>query len=254
MARNEYEIVTYPGYSIDYTRSNLIELVRDGYGFYKDSEQEVLTAQVRYEYGNADKVYFAFNKDGHEVGSLSVGLWPNTGNDLFWQALQSLLQKEVDANFLACDMHGVVVHPQVRREGIASQLLSKMIEDINPQIIFGQTNVPGAVVLRTKVARSYSYRTFFGFCEVTPDVEYKKESDGHPFVKASFIAQEAKPNESGVYVISTHVLPPNVPNTDNFSLEIQRAFEPIQKIQRAMGGEQTAATVLVSVKDTVLKN
>lgn len=200
MARNEYQIVSQPGYAVDYTKENLIRLIRDGYGVYNENAQETLLTEVQsYEYRNADKVYFALNKNGSEVGSLSVGLMPNTRNDPFWQTLQSLLQKEANANFLACYIHGIVIHPKVRREGIASHLLGKMIEDLNPQIIFGQTNVPEVVLLRSKVAKQYNYRTFYGFCEVTPSPDYKREQEGSPFIQTSIIGQEAEQNELGIY-------------------------------------------------------
>jgi len=247
MAGKEYQITSQPGYAVDYAKENLIQLLKIGYGLPNDIEQKDLTAHIQYAYSNADKVYFAFNQNGSEVGSLSIGLKPNIENDPFWTTLQALLPKTLDMNFIACEMYGVVVHPKVRREGIATRLLNTMIEDINPQIIFGQTNVPQVVLLRSKVAKLYNYRTFYGFCETTPLLNYEKASDGTPFVQASLIAQEAEPNQSGVYYISTHILPPNVPNTDNSPVEIQRAFEPIQKIQRAIGKEQTAVASLISV-------
>lgn len=252
MAGKEYQIVSKPGYEVDHTKENLIQLLKDGYGWLNNIKQEELTTHIQYAYSSPDKVYFALNKDGAEVGSLSVKFRPNTENDPFWQTLQLLLQKEVDANFLACEMYGIVVHPQVRREGIAGHLLSKMIEDLNPQIIFGQTNVPEAVILRAKIAKAYDYRTFYGFWEVTSSVGYKRQSDEMPFVQASFIAQEAEPNQSGIYYIGTYILPPNIPNTENFSLEIQRAFEPLQEIQGAVGKKQTAVTTLVSVQNKLL--
>lgn len=125
MAGKEYEIVSQPGYAVDYTKSNLIQLIRDGYGVYNENAQEEPLTQVQsYEYRNADKVYFALNKSGSEVGSLSIGFRPNIGSDPFWQTLQSILQQGVDKNFLACEMYGIVVHPQVRREGVATRLLS----------------------------------------------------------------------------------------------------------------------------------
>ena len=170
MVRSEYQIVTHPRCVIDYSQGNLTELIRDGYGFYG---QEALIDQVRYEYGNADKVYFALNKNGSEIGSLSIGLRPNKENDPFWTTLQTQVHKSLDMNVLACYIYGIVVRPEVRREGIASRLLSRMIEDLSPQIIFGQTKVPEAVFLRAKVARLYGYRTFFGFREVTPNFDYK---------------------------------------------------------------------------------
>ena len=249
MAGKEYQIVSQPGYTIDYTKENLIQLLKDGYGFPNDIKQEELTTHIQFAYNNADKVYFALNKDNSEIGSLSLGFRPNTGNDPFWQTLQELLRKTLDINFIACEMYGIVVHPQVRREGIASQLLSKMIEDLNPQIIFGQTNVPEVVLLRAKMAKLYDYRTFYGFCEVTPALDNRMQLDGRPFVQASFIAQEAEPNELGAYCISTHILPPNISDTENFPQEIQRAFEPVQKVQRAIGKEQTTVTSLVSVQN-----
>ena len=250
MAGKEYQIVSQPGYTIDYTKANLIQLIRAGYGAYnEDAQGEELTPVQSYEYRNADKVYFALNENGSEVGSLSIGLKPNIENDPFWMALQALLHKTLDMNFVACEVYGIVVHPQVRREGIATRLLGRMIEDLNPQIIFGQTNVSEVVLLRSKIANAYDYRTFYGFCEVTPSLDYKRESDGIPILQASFIAQEAEPNESGIYYINTHILPPNIPYTENFPLEIQRAFEPVQEIQREVGKEQTAVTVLVSVQN-----
>jgi GNAT superfamily N-acetyltransferase len=253
MAGREYKIMSQPGYEVDYTKANLIQLLKDGYGLPNDIKQEELTAHIQFAYNNASKVYFALDKNGSEMGSLSVRCRPNTENDPFWQTLQLLLQKEIDMNFLACEMYGIVVHPTVRREGVASRLLSEMIEDLNPHVIFGQTNVPEVVLLRSQVAKLHSYRTFYGFCEITPSLDYEKVSDGRPFVHASLISQEAEPIEHGIYTISTHILPSNIPNTDDFPLQIQKAFEPVQKAQRAIGGGQTTVTSLVSVQDRLLK-
>lgn len=249
MAGNEYQIMSQPGYEIDYTKENLIQLLKDGYALPNDIKQKDLTAHIQFAYNNANKVYFALNKNNSEIGSLSIGLKPNIENDPFWTTLHALLYKTLDINFIACEMYGIVVHPTVRRQSIASRLLSAMIEDLNPQVIFGQTNVPEVVLLRSKVAKLYNYRTFYGFCEITSFPDDKRELDGNPFIQASFIAQEAEPNQSGIYGINTNILPPNVPNTKNFPLEIQRAFEPIKKIQEAIGREQTAVTTLVSVQN-----
>lgn len=254
MAGREYQVVSQPGYAVDYTKANLIQLIRDGYGVYDENAQgETLTQIQSYEYRNADTVYFALNETGYEVGSLSVGIRPNTGNDPFWKTLQLILQKEIDISFLACEMYGIVVHPQVRREGVASRLLRRMIEDLNPQIIFGQTNVPAVAHLRSKAVKLHNYRTFYGFYETTPSLGYEKASDGAPFIQASFIAQEAEPNEAGIYYVSTHILPPNIPDIENFPLEIQRAFEPVQEAQKATEREQTAVTVLISIQDKFLR-
>lgn len=255
MAKNEYQIVSQPGHTVDYRKDSLIQLIREGYGAYsKDTEQPILTQVQSYEYRKADKVYFTLNKEGFEMGSLSVSLRPNAENDPFWKSLQTLLPREPEVAFLACEIYGIVVHPQVRREGIATLLLVRMIEDLSPQIIFGQTNVPQVVLLRAKTTKQYDYRTFYGFCEVTPFLDYKRESDGRPFIEASFIAQEAESNEEGVYRISTHVLPPNISIIENFPLEIQRAFEPVQKAQKAIGRKQTAVTTLVSIRDRFFSN
>ena len=253
MAGKEYQITSQPGYAVDYAKENLIQLLKVGYGLPNDIKQKDLTAHIQFAYNNADKVYFVLNKNGSEIGSLSIGLKPNIENDPFWTTLQALLHETLDTNFTACEMYGIVVHPQVRRQNIATSLLSTMIEDLNPQVIFGQTNVPEVVLLRSKVAKLHNYRTFYGFSEITPFLDYEKASDGMPFVQASFIAQEAEPNESGIYYISTHILPPNIPDTKNFPLEIQRAFEPVQETQKAIGREQTAVAVLISIQDRFLR-
>lgn len=249
MAGKEYQIVSKPGYTVDYTKKNLIQLLKDGYGWLNDIRQEELITHIQYAYSSADKVYFALNKNNSEIGALSIGLKPNIENDPFWTSLQALLRKALDVSFIACEMYGIVVHPTVRREGVASRLLSEMIKDLNPQVIFGQTNIPEVAHLRSHVAKLYNYRTFYGFCEVTPFPDYKREQDGNPFIHASIIAQEAEPNESGIYYINTHILPPNIPSTENFPLGIQRAFEPVQNIQRAIGRKQTAVAPLVSVQN-----
>lgn len=253
MAGNEYQIMSQPGYEVNYAKENLIQLLKVGYGLPNDIKQNELTTHIQFAYKNADKVYFALNKNNSEVGSLSIGLKPNIGNDPFWTTLQESLHRTLDINSIACEMYGIVVHPQVRREGIATRLLSEMIEDLNPHVIFGQTNVPEVVLLRSKIAKLYNYRTFYGFCETTPSLDYEKAYDGRPFTYASFIAQEVKPNESGIYYINTHILPPNIPYAENFPLEIQRAFEPVQEAQEEIGKEQTAVTSLVSVQDRLLR-
>lgn len=252
MVRNEYQIVSQPGSAVDYTKEKLIQLIREGYGIYnKDAQETLLTSEESYEYRNADRVYFVLDKNEAEVGSLSVKIRPNINNDPFWQTLQSLLRQGIDSNLLACEIYGIIVHPQVRREGVASHLLSRMIEDLNPLVILGQTNVPEVVFLRTKATQFYGYRTFYGFFEVNPSPDSQRSFNGKPFIQASFIAQQAKPNEQGVYWIDPHILPPNVPDTKNFPLEIQKVFEPLIKEQQAIGSARTAVTTLVSIKDIV---
>lgn len=251
MARSEHHIVYQPGSTVDYGNRNLLRLIQDGYGF--SHEHETLATQVAYEYGNADTVYFALDNDSKEIGSLSIGLRPSNTHDAFWVGIQPLLHNISDRNhLLACYLYGVVVSPSLRRLRIATNLLGRMIEDLNPEVIFGQTNVPEVVRLRANVAKDYGYRTFYGLHEVTPHTDFARESDGRPFAQASYTAHDVKPYESGAYAINTDVLLPYIPKTDTFPWEIQRAFKPIQVAQYAIGNNHSAVSVLVSVKDSLL--
>jgi asparagine synthase (glutamine-hydrolysing) len=117
MVGREYQIVSQPGYAVDCAKDNLIQLIRAGYGVCNENTQEKLLSPVQsYEYRNADIVYFSLNKDGSEMGSLSTRIRQNIENDPFWQTLQSLLQKEIDAKKFY-DAHLLLKHRGPDDEG-----------------------------------------------------------------------------------------------------------------------------------------
>lgn len=241
-------IVRLPVDAVCYEKDSLLELVGSGYGF--RGEREVLVAQVQREYANADLVYFAV-QDGAEEASLSVGLRPSMEYDPFWKTL-GLLGRSFHQDDVACYIYGIVTHPKLRRGGIANSLMGKMIEDLEPIVVFGQTNRPEAVSLRTNVLKKQGYRTFFGFCEVTPDSDYTREYEGTPFVEASFAAEGARSDPFGVYFASTETLPAYLSETDGLSPEIQKAFKPIQEAQQAAEEGQEACSTLVSIKRSAI--
>lgn len=175
MLGKEISIDSCHGSAVDYSKDSLIELVALGYEF--NLEKSGLIFQSQIEYQPADIVYFA-KSNGNEVGSLSLKIRPNSGNDQFWNNLQTTMLDLTDPSLLACYIHGIVVHPKYRREGIARRLLEKMIEEYSPEVILGQTKSPTAVLVRSKILNQYGYRTFYGFSEVTPESDAKKEYEG----------------------------------------------------------------------------
>lgn len=254
MNSNERLIDVAYGQDVDISNPNLIELITKGYKFDEALlNDEFIRWLGEVEYRYAHVVYFA-KVNNSEIASLSIITRPNNPTDPFWTDLQTRRPRVIDPNLLAIYIQGIVVHPSMANKGIASQLLETMVDYYQPEIIFGQTKTPEAIYVRTKVLTEKGYRSFYGFSEVTLGDSVKGNFDGRDFIQAAFAAVGVTPTENGVYVVEPYVLPSYFPVTDNFPLEIQRAFAPIQNIQQSLGPQKTAATVLVSIKSSVFQN
>lgn len=250
MPKKEVFIRKSSGSAIDYNQGHLINLISTGYGF--SGDRETLVIQVQREYGNADFVYFAV-QDRIEQGSLSMGLRLNREYDPFWKTL-GLLGRSFRQDAIACYIYGIVVHPSARREGVGSKLFTAVVGEFNPDIVFGQTNRPEVVSLRAKAFKEYGYRTFYGFCEVTPNFGFETEHEGRDFIYASFAAEGVEISPSGIYCVGEELLSSYFPKTDGFPQEIQRAFKPVQETQLSLGRQNTAVSALVSVKSPLLES
>lgn len=252
MFKGELSLDVRYGSEIDIRNPHLMELVTDGYGFNTDIlYDEFGYWRGRAEYHFAEIVYIVKNNDV-EIASLSVNPRYNNDNDPFWKELRGRRPDLSDPNLLACYIQGVVVHPSWRNRGIASELLDIMTDYYQPVIIIGQTKTPEAVAVRSKVLHKYGYRSFYGLHEVTPGDNLTKDNRGLDFVHAALISEDRQVNEKGVYSVDPDVLPSYIPNTTNFPAEIQRAFVPVIDTQESVGSLKSAASVLVSVRDSIL--
>lgn len=256
MVQTERAIKVYYGKDVDITNPNLIKLISEGYKFNTSILNEnFISWRLKVEYHFAEIVYVV-KSDNFEVASLSVNTRPNTLTDPFWKDLQTRRPNISDPDLLAIYMQGIVVHPSYQNHGIASQLLRAMVDYYNPSVILGQTKTPEAVGTRSKVLAELAYRSFYGFSEVTPGCDYKKEGEGLDFIRAAFasehFASRQTLSERGIYFVDPDILPSYMPDTMYVAPEIKRAFAPVIEAQDAVGHLKTAASVLVSVKDSLI--
>lgn len=248
--------VTY-GRDVDITNPNLVELITKGYTFDAPLlSEDFINRRGEVEYHFAEIVYFA-KLDNIEVASLSINTRPNTLTDPFWEELRARRPIAPDPNLLAIYMQGIVVHPSHRNKGIASQLLRSMTDYYRPSVILGQTKTQEAVAVRSKVLTEVGYRSFYGLCEVTPGCSDSKESDGLDFIQAAFATEHFAlgqvTSDRGIYFVDPDILPSYVPDVRHGTPEIQRAFAPVVEAQKAVGLSKTAASVLVSVENSLLE-
>ena len=127
-----------------------------------------------------------------------------------------------------------------------------MIKDFDPLVILGQTKTPEAVLARSKTLAPYGYRTFYGYCEVTPNFGYASEFEGIDFIKAALITENGDLTENAVFLVNPDIILPYYPTTEGLSIQIQRAFRPVQELQLVTRTMQTAVTTLVSFKKSAL--
>lgn len=251
MVHSERSISVSYGLDIDIANPNLRKLITEGYKYDEHLlNEEFIRRRLELEYHYAHIAYFA-KIDNAEVASLSIIVRPNDPKDPFWNDLQSRQSQVLNPNLLAIYMQGIVVHPSVANNGIASQLLRTMVEYYRPAVILGQTKTPEAVHVRSKVLTELGYRSFYGFHEITFG-NNKEDHHDQNFIHAAFVSESVTPTELGVYFVEPHVLPSYFPITDKFSSEIQRAFLPIQQAQKSIGEDKVAASVLVSVTEPLL--
>lgn len=252
MFKGELSLNVNCGAEIDIQDPHLIALVTEGYGFNTDIlSDEFGFWRGRAEYHFAEIVYIVKNKD-IIIASLSVNPRHNADDDPFWKELRRRRPDLSDPNGLACYIQGIVVHPSWRNRGIASELLRTMTRYYQPLIVMGQTKTPEAVAVRSKVLHESGYRSFYGFHEVTPGSVSGEVYKGFDFVYAAFMSEDGEVNENGVYIVDPAILPSYVPDTINFPVEIQRAFVPVIQAQESFGPLKAAASVLVSIKDSIL--
>jgi len=255
MSKKEHSVRVCYGQNVDITNQNLVELITGGYKFDASLlNKDFINWRGKVEYHFAEIVYFA-TLDTIEIASLSVNTRPNTLKDPFWKNLRVKRPNIRDPDLLAIYMQGIVVHPLHRKNGIASQLLRGMVQHYDPVVVLGQTKTPEAVAARSKTLAELGYRSFYGFIEVTPGCDYRKESEGLDFIQASFASEHFASgpiSDRGIYFVDPDIMPSYVPDTTHAAPEIQRAFVPVVEAQELVGHLKTASSVLVSVKNTCI--
>lgn len=247
-------INVYLGKDVDIDNPNLEDLVKNGYQF--DTTlfgEDFIHWRKQVEYHFAQIVYMA-KVDDVEVASLSINTYYNTPESIFWKTIRSKRANLSDSNLLAVYIQGIVVHPSFRNNKIASRLLGIMADFYQPSVVLGQTKTPEAVAARSNTLVNFGYRTFYGFTDVTPSVENTSTNNSIDIIKAAVDAEPfaLNPNGNAVYFVDPDILPSFMPDTTNFSPEIQQGFEPVIRAQESIGRLKTAASVLVSVNNSLL--
>ncbi|KKS97732.1 MAG: hypothetical protein UV73_C0005G0009 [Candidatus Gottesmanbacteria bacterium GW2011_GWA2_43_14] len=256
MTQDERLIEAYYGQDVDITNPNLVALITEGYKF--DTcilNEDFINWRGKVEYHFVEIVYLA-KIHNIDVASLSVNTRPNTLADPFWKELLARRPEKSDPNLLAIYIQGIVVHPSYQNQGIASQLLRTMVDYYHPSVILGQTKTPEAVSVRSKVLAEVGYRSFYGFNEVTPGCDYNKEGEGRDFIQAAFASEHFASGQTisarGIYFVDPDVLPSYMPDVMRVTPEIKRAFIPVLESQEAVGHLKSVASVLVSVKESLI--
>lgn len=238
------------GRDVDITNPNLVALITEGYSFDVPLNEDFINRREEVEYHFAEIVYLA-TLDNIEIASLSVNTRSNTLMDPFWNELRTRRPITPDSSLLAIYMQGVVTHPSYRNKGIASHLLKVMADYYRPSVILGQTKTPDAVAVRSRALAKMGYRSFYGFCEVTPECDNSKENEWLDFIHAAFASEHFASgqviSDRGIYFVNPDILPSYVPETTRVAPEIRRAFVPVVEAQKAVGLSKSAASVLVSV-------
>lgn len=258
MGKERWLVQVRHGRDVDISNPNLVELITTGYALDPSIlHEDFIHRRREVEYHCAEIVYLA-KLDNIEIASLSVNTRPNTPTDPFWNALQARRPTAPDPDLLAIYMQGIVVRPSYRNKGIASKLLRIMVNYYHPFVVLGQTKSKEAVAVRSKLLAEAGYRSFYGFCEVTPGCDYTKESEGLDFILAAFASEHFASGQvisnRGIYFVNPDILPSYIPDTTHADQEIQRAFAPVIEAQKSVGFLKTAASVLVSIKDPCVKN
>ena len=231
----------------------LVELARNFPGFENLSENELAAFArllVPIKGYNESCVYVArIPREKRVVAALEVRTIKPKQENGFWQ---TLTQRKIppgsrdDKHVLTID--GIVTTPDLRRRGLQKELLTAMVAEKDPSVVFGHSQVPEAVMLGARVFSEHGYRTFYGETEVTPN-EIVGES-----VNLG-VLQEAYANYRGdtcigvgIIMAETPYLSKKVSNTSGFPPHIQKAFEPLQIVQQAQEGKKGATQMLISIK------
>lgn len=252
MTKEAYDLQIRWGHRIDISNPYVRDLVTKGYGFDTNLLSDDFAdwrGKVEYHFA---KIVYMISVDSIPVASMSVNPRSNTADDPFWGNLRARRSDLSDPNTLACYIQGIVVHPSYRNRGIASHLLHTMTEFYQPAVIMGQTKTPEVVAVRSKILQEYGYRSFYGFHEVTPGAQSDENTKNIDSIQAAFASEQKTPDDLGIYIVDPDILPSYTPNTDRFPPEIQRAFLPIIETQKSLGPLKAAASVFVSVKNTLI--
>jgi len=130
--------------NIEY-QPELAELIATGYGVQPPVGQawpEFLKQQWEIEFDGVDDV-IVLEQDGQPAASLSLKIFPgDSGTTAYIQ--------------------GIVVKPELQQQGLGMQLLEKLLEEHQPQIIYGETNSLGLVKTLLKFSQQQGWAMVWG--------------------------------------------------------------------------------------------
>lgn len=160
------------------------------------------------------------------VGSLTVVHW-TPENDLgqrFQNHLNTYPGHPDIQNPKLMEIGGIVVAPNVQKNGIAGKMLRRATEDFNPDITVGQTKTPAAVAaLRRSLPDS---QTSYGRFNVTKNLPPIITSERESVAKAFMDTRGYRYDIDLTFFYNT-TLSSAIPDTSNFPQNIIAAFDPV---------------------------
>ncbi|GEM_PF-6848558 len=239
--------------------SSLRDLQLAGYALSPEALDNPIEA-ASFDFNHPDERAQVFvAKDGQRtIGSLTFIYWKDDAGDKrggpFWAKLTELAPRAAararSLNPLACDVGGIVVHPNFRGQGIGLTLLSRAVHDINPSIIVGNTKTAGAVTTRRKLP---GFRTFYCNSEITPGHE-QGFTRNHEHILTAYLHDKyteglARPGH--VFTYDGDMLP-DLPNLSRYPEIIRTAFSPLVAEQNRVGERVTIMGPLLSIRNEIL--
>jgi GNAT superfamily N-acetyltransferase len=210
-------------------------LILSGYDFTEAALKEPTTATLEFSMPDERGTVYVAQHEGRAVGSLSVVIWTPEANEgrSFWSRLQELDpthgQRAAEINPLAVNVWGMVVHPDMRKQGIGRQLYQRMVDDLNPSVIVGKTRTPGAVAARSRLS---AYRTFYGTYETTDETSAGLTRVHVPVVQAYHKALDrVADRQTLTFTVENSDLVPTPPQLAGYPEHIRRAFVPVREAQ-----------------------
>lgn len=237
---------------------SLQDLIVNGYDL-TDEARKNPSYEVELEYDKPDnraEVLIA-RQEGKPVGSLVLTFWKDSEEDKlghpFWEKVRELDPSfptpREQSDLVLCGAGGVVTDKELRGKGIASELYREAFKKFDPDIIVGQTNTVGAVMLRSNFP---GYRTFYGNMEVTKDGA-NGETTEHVTLLQAYLAAGEKHLLPGSDTLLTYKgsIAPNVPNVADYPDRIKEAFRPVIE-EQINNPDITVRAPLISVKSSLL--
>lgn len=209
------------------------ELVMQGYGF--SGDESYAQEQFRIEYTKPQESrIIALSDKGRVIASIV------------------LAKSDIFPDITSYGIHGIVVLPQYKGQGIGKRLYQEAAGSENIQIICGSTKTPSAVTARASGTAMSGMRTFYGKFEVTSSQQNGPSNLNRVFLNQYLLHKKDADLDSTIFFRDTDILPPNIPNLDTFPDYLRKAFEPVIRSQLEVDSKKTAVMPLLSIRKELL--